>query len=140
MEPLEAIRALSTETRDMFERMLKDSIGTRETTGACLHAAILLALLLSKFAGAPSRVCGGGPPMDGGLMGKDGVLQGHYWVEGHCASGESFVADITADQFGYAPVVVLDGAAAKTLYFCGDPLLIAEHVAAEQHTWAGQAI
>lgn len=135
MGHLEIIRELSTDTRDMFARMLEDSIGTSQTSGACLHAAILLSTLLTKFARAPSHVCGGGPPMDGGLKGPDGVLRGHYWVEGHCATGEHFVADITADQFGYAPVVVLDGAAAADLYFRGNQALIAEHVAEEQSAW-----
>lgn len=121
--------------RAVFERVLVESMGSRETAGACLHAAILLSTILSKFANAPSQVCGGGPPMDGGLRGKDGVIRGHYWVEGHCATGEHFVADITADQFGYAPVVVLDGSAAKDIYFPGDPVLIAEHVAEEQKSW-----
>jgi hypothetical protein len=29
---------------------------------------------------------------------------GHYWVEGVTPDGIAFVADLTADQFGYAHV------------------------------------
>ena len=135
MEHLDKIRGLATDMRDMFERLLQDSLGSSQTEGACLHAAILLASTLTKFAKAPSMVCGGGPPMDGGLKDRDGALRGHYWVAGTCETGQEFVADITADQFGYAKVVVLDAADAAVLYFPGDATLIAQHVEEEQKSW-----
>lgn len=139
MDHLSTVRELSTELRGIFERILADAIGTNQTAGACLHAAILLSTILTKFANAPSHVCGGGPPLDGGLRDKEGVLRGHYWVEGRCPTGEPFVADITADQFGYAKVVVLDSAVAAELYYPGNPEIIAEHVAEERASWPEDA-
>lgn len=136
MEQLALIRERAMDMRDMFERVLHDSIGSSQTEGACLYAAILLASTLTKFAKAPSVVCGGGPPLDGGLKDRTGNLRGHYWVAGTCETGQEFVADITADQFGYEKVVVLDAADAAVLYFPGDATLIAGHVEEEQKSWA----
>jgi hypothetical protein len=121
--------------RNSFEHILQTSIGTVETAGACLHAAILLSTMLTKFAGAACRVRGGGPPMDGGILDKDGEIRGHYWVEGRACTGEFFVVDITADQFGYEKVVLLTEAAARTRYYPGDQQLIDQHVQEEQASW-----
>jgi len=104
-----------------------------------MYASILLATLLSKFAEAPSHVCGGGPPMDGGLADPAGVLRGHYWVEGTTRSGEDFVADITADQFGYPNVVVLPLAAAAR-YQRGDQALINQHIEEERQAWKAEGL
>jgi hypothetical protein len=136
LSDLAHIREISSDIRGVFETMLVSSIGTAQIGGACLHAAVLLASILTKFAGASTLVCGGSPPIDGGLLDTKGVCRGHYWVEGVCTSGEAFIADITADQFGYEPVVVLLLSEGRLRYQPGDAALVAEHVAEELSTCA----
>lgn len=127
----EQIEDIATSMRDIFERILTDSIGTADTAGACLYASILLSTTLDKFAGTKTRICGGGPPMDGGVTDPGGVVRGHYWVEGQTKEGQPFLVDITADQFGYEKVVILALDAARSRYTPGDPERIAEHVREE---------
>lgn len=133
------IREQATFLRSAFQHILLDARGTSETRGSCLHASILLSQLLCEFAGVSCRVRGGGPPMDGGVLDPAGVLRGHYWVEGHSSSGQFFVADITADQFGFDPVVVLTEAEARVRYFPGNQDLIESHVQEEQASWSEAA-
>lgn len=106
--------------RAVFERLLHASIRTTDTEGACLHASVLLAECLTRFAGVRARICGGGPPEDGGALDTDGAWRGHYWVEGVRADGSSFVVDIAADQFGWPKVVLLQGGEAAARYRAGD--------------------
>lgn len=42
------------------------------------------------------------------MIGQDGDWNGHFWVEGVLDCGERVIADLTADQFGHASVVVTD--------------------------------
>ena len=130
-DPFIEVREMCGRMRGILEQMLQDAMGTGETEGSCLHAAILLSSLISRFSGGRAHVAGGGPPMDGGMRDKTGVLRGHYWVEGALAGGQEFVADITADQFGYEKVILLPLAEARKLYLPGNPETIAQHVAEE---------
>lgn len=138
-QSLALIEEITSDARKIFEHVLTSSFGRAETRGACMYASIMLATLLSKFAEAPSHVCGGGPPMDGGLVDLAGVLRGHYWVEGMTGSGEAFVADITADQFGYSTIVVLPLAAAAR-YQRGDQSLINQHIEEERQAWKAEGL
>lgn len=119
-------------TRDIFERVLQASLGHGDTEGTCLYAAILLSTSLNRFARIHAVVCGGGPPMDGGLMDPAGRVRGHYWVEGATASGSLFLADITSDQFGFSPVILMPLASARARYTPGNHERIAGHVAEER--------
>lgn len=70
--------------------------------------------------------------MDGGLIDSSGSVRGHYWVEGATADGSLFLADITSDQFGFAPVILMPLAAARARYTPGDHARIATHVTEER--------
>lgn len=54
-----------------------------------------------------ARVRSGDGAADSGARDVNGVSHGHYWIEGSTSQGHPFVADITADQFGWSPIVVL---------------------------------
>jgi len=75
--------------------------------GACLFACVLLQQSLEQFAECTVAIRGGDGESDGGLVDAQGVKQGHYWIEGSTATGDRFLADITADQFHFELVVLL---------------------------------
>jgi hypothetical protein len=131
MKDLEPIVEISIGIRDIFERILQDSIKTTETSGACLYAAILLSNSINQFSTAQAIVCGGGPNEDCGIRDKSGVKKGHYWVEGKTESGIKFIADISSDQFDYPPVVVITEDQARFRYFPGHQATIDQHVKEE---------
>jgi hypothetical protein len=131
MKELEQIAEIAVGMRDIFERILQDSINTTETSGACLYAAILLANSIMEFTNAKARVCGGGPNEDAGIRDKQGIKRGHYWVEGQVENGLKFVADISSDQFGYPPVVVITEDHGRLRYFPGHQPTIDQHVREE---------
>lgn len=91
------------DARSTFDRLLGAALGHGETAGTCLFACVLLASLLEKFAGCTVRIRGGGDGVGGYFDGK--AWRGHYWVEAVDSQGLQWIADITADQFGAAPVV-----------------------------------
>lgn len=93
--------------------------GKPDSKGACLHASYLLKTLLEKFAGCRAQIRGGGDG-DGGALDSAGEWRGHYWVEAIGPDGGHFVADITADQFGYASVIVMPIKLADDRYRPGD--------------------
>lgn len=93
--------------------------GAVASAGTCLYASIALKQALEKFADCVVKVRGGDGHGDGGILGRDELLHGHYWLEGRTFSGVGFVADITADQFGYAQVVVLPWQQARAIYYPG---------------------
>jgi hypothetical protein len=75
------------------------------SAGACLHACLVIVVLLKQFGRGVPLIRGGAD----GAGAKDtlGNWCGHYWTVVRMPSGSEFVVDITADQFGYAPVVVM---------------------------------
>lgn len=95
------------QSRRLFERLLQQSTGSRNTKGACAFACIMLKTSIEKFLGLKAQIQGGGPPDDGGYLDGSGVLRGHYWVVATESSGTTWVMDITADQFGDPEVVVV---------------------------------
>lgn len=119
--------------RDIFERLLVDALGTRATGGSCLLASVMLCEMLDHFSSVKTIIRGGGPPDDGGVMDAHGVIRGHYWVELELGD-QAFVADITADQFGHAPVVVLPLPAARVQYMPGNQANVDEAVLFERET------
>lgn len=114
-----AVLDVVNDWRRLFEQIIQDALKTSDTAGTCLYASLMLVELLNKFMHAQAIVRGGGPPLDGGVLGPDGVLRGHYWVELE-VSGARFVVDVTADQFGYEPVVILPIEEARNRYTPGN--------------------
>ncbi|HIH2744913.1 TPA: hypothetical protein ACYLN4_000579 [Burkholderia lata] len=88
---------------------------------------------LEEACGTFSRVCGGGggDDVDCGALDSTGRWRGHYWVEGVTRLGDGFVADITADQFGWPSVVLMPLAAARDRYRRRDDDLVDEVVREE---------
>lgn len=103
--------------------------GKVDSSGACLYAAFLLQQTLEKFAGCSVEIRGGDGAGDGGLRGLDGAWHGHYWAEVELQNGSRIVADITADQFGYEPVVVVPIGEASAQYVAGHQGTVDEAVA-----------
>ena len=108
--------------------------GKARVTGACLCSSVLTALLLSKFGSGDATIRGGDGDTDGGALDADGNLRGHYWVELEARSGRRYVVDVTADQFGFIPVVVLqlEDVEARRRYRAGNQQLVDDHVRQER--------
>lgn len=83
-----------------------DDEGRPVSSGTCLHASVLLAGFISRFAGGRGRVVGGDGDLGEGGKTRDGVAIGHYWAEASFDDGEVYFLDITSDQLGYPKVVV----------------------------------
>lgn len=131
MNDWDEVKEVTLGMRRIFERILEDSIETRETEGSCLYASILLSMSLNQFSKAKTLVCGGSPNEGCGIVDPQGVMHGHYWVEGKLPNGKIFVADITADQFGYPKIFIIDEKEASEIYFPGNPEVIQKHVEEE---------
>lgn len=133
----EEVRAICQGIREILERVLKTAYtapgksGGDLVRGTCLYAAILLKQALERFAKCTVEIKGGGGLGDGGAMSLDGELQGHYWLEGLTSHEERFLADITADQFGHAPVVLLWSEDSWAGYNAGNQAIVGAHVAGE---------
>lgn len=132
IDPASILQNIVSTMRGIFEQILLDSISTKDTTGTCLYGCLLLAPALEKFGGATVRIRGGGPPMDGGIMDPSGRLQGHYWIEASVGEG-TYVIDISSDQFGYPPIVMLSLAQSAKRYIPGDQHAVDGHVRQMQH-------
>jgi hypothetical protein len=76
-------------------------------------------------------VRGGDGRCDGGAFDPAGEWHGHYWVAGVTAEGNPFVADITADPFGWPSVVVLPLPVGRNRYRPGNDERCGEAVAEE---------
>lgn len=126
------IEGIVRDFRRMWERIVADIPGDGSTTGSCLHASTLLAMLLEQFAGATAEVCGGGEDEQAGLRDQNGRFRGHYWVEGKTNDGVPFIADVTADQFGYDNVVLVHPDEGRVRYKPGDQGQVRKHVEAER--------
>lgn len=111
----------ATLMRGVLQRALMDAIKTEDTTNTCAYACVLLSVSLSKFFGLDVAFQGGDGNGDGGYVCDDGVSNGHYWIKAtNRASGEVWVVDITADQFGGPPVVVEPLSLCEARYVPGD--------------------
>lgn len=116
---LQSVEAICASIRGIFDRVLAAE-KIPGTAGTCLYGSILLQQALDKFAGCETVVRGGDGMGDGGARDMAGAWHGHYWVEGLDESGQPFLADITADQFGWPPIVVLPLVDARERYQPGD--------------------
>jgi len=131
--------------RAIFERVIETSdakagkTGGELVRGTCLYACVLLQSSLERFAGCKTQVRGGDGLEDGAVIDPGGRRRGHYWLEGTTESGERFLADITADQFGLPPVTILWAEDSWEEYQAGDDVLVARHVAEVQADLAAAA-
>lgn len=127
MDELPQLMDLAYAARSIHERLLRLSYGNTKTAGSCLYGTYLLAEMLKQFMpGSVVTVRGGDGQGAGGYQDALGQWHGHYWVELEF-SGELLVMDITADQFGSDPVVVLPLATAFA-YIPGCQALVEEHL------------
>ncbi|KVP17234.1 hypothetical protein WJ84_03005 [Burkholderia ubonensis] len=108
--------------------MLKSSLGHRQTAGSCAFAAYLLDFSVQRWL-PQMRSCvrGGDGKADGGFFDATGNGHGHYWVEIDDGR-ERWVADITADQFGEAPICLLRLSEAQGRYVPGNQELVLEQM------------
>lgn len=119
MSQLQPVEELCSSIRGIFEHLLAiEKIAG--TAGTCLYGSILLQQALDRFGNCETVVRGGDGAGDGGAQDKTGAWHGHYWVEGRTQDGKPFLADITADQFGWPPVVVLPLGEGRGRYQPGD--------------------
>lgn len=98
-----------------------------------MYASILLRQSLDKFGGCDARICGGDGANDGGAADVNGKWHGHYWVEGRTESGFDFIADITADQFGFEPVVLMPVSLGRCRYVPGNDKTVQDAVIEIEH-------
>lgn len=108
MSSVADLQSFAETTRRALEPGLDRGVDGRViSAGSCLYASILLAETLGRFNLARSVIRGGSGARGQGARDVDGRWHGHYWIEAMTAAGEHMVIDITADQFGHAPVRVL---------------------------------
>jgi len=104
--------------RSLEPGLPRNASGHPSSEGACLYAALIVVALLRRF-GRGQAVVRGGRPKGAGALDVQGIWRGHYWVEVMTLDGEVFIVDVTADQFGFAPVVVLPRCQAESRYVPG---------------------
>ncbi|UQS88738.1 hypothetical protein M5C90_24525 [Pseudomonas chlororaphis subsp. piscium] len=122
------IDEVAMQMRAVFEKVLTIS-GVDGVAGSCLHASVLLSQSLDRFANCETVVRGGDGLNDGGALDVAGLWRGHYWVEGVSNDTEQpFLADITADQFGWPAVVVLPLLSARLRYRAGNDSVVGQAV------------
>lgn len=110
--------------RAIHEQLLETSLGTPHTEGSCWYGSYLLSKMLGQFLpGCSAAIRGGDGCGDGGYRDAQGDWHGHYWVEVTTPDG-CFVVDVTADQFGAAPIVVLPIEKAAAQYCPGDQAVV----------------
>lgn len=112
----------------------------KQSTGAegtCALATVLLRSALPKFTGMPVEVRGGAGERGEGLLCLDGEWRGHFWLEVLTPDGP-YVVDITADQFGFPPIVCIPLAQAVR-YRAGDQAEVEEQISWTKD-WLKQAM
>lgn len=88
-----------------------------KSAGACLHACLVVVMLLKRFGRGTPVVRGGSG--GAGALDTFGQWRGHYWVEVQTPNGQTFVVDVTADQFGHDAVIVMPINVASERYRTG---------------------
>jgi hypothetical protein len=124
-----ALFELLRQQRSVFEMVLERSLGRLETTGCCMYGAILVQTAVEKWLpDCVARIRGGDGQADGGYVDSTGARHGHYWVEVRHADN-TWVADITGDQFDAPSVQLLNPTEAAQFYRSGDQQVVDSHVA-----------
>ena len=110
--------------REHFLRILESSIKTKQTKGSCLYACALLKTAYSQFTDF-KVLCRGGDGITSGFRASSRELHGHYWLAVKTQT-DTFIVDITADQFGY-PAIIVEEEHSSLAYLSGDQENIDEH-------------
>lgn len=119
MQSKDDLDLLANAARRLLEPGLQvDLVGQPVSDGSCLYAALLVVMLMARYGSGRATVRGGGPNQ-AGARDVGGALRGHYWVEVQTPDGGEFVVDVTADQFGFEPVVVLPLKQSRERYLPG---------------------
>ncbi|MNR71242.1 hypothetical protein D3C71_18560 [compost metagenome] len=126
--PSPSLQELATAMRAQFEHVLEKSMGHRRTDRTCALGSILVANAVRQFTTMPATIRGGAGRTEG-LRDREGCWQGHYWVEVQAPEGPTIV-DITADQFGWPPVLIAPAAGMEGVYRAGDQALVDVHIEA----------
>lgn len=120
--PVDELKAVANVARLIFMAILKDSGFGVKTEGSCAHSTFVLKAMLENHTNFKVTQKGGDGEGDGGYFDAAGG-HGHYWTEVDTPAG-AYVVDITADQFGADPVVVVPATSPK--YIPGDQQLVDE--------------
>lgn len=124
---VELRRCAELARRSIDPGLNRTAAGAIDSRGSCLHASLLFAVLLLKLG--PGRPVFRGGPDGMGARGVDGSWYGHYWLEVGMPSGATYVVDITADQFGYEPVVLMPVERSRERYRAGEQAFVDRAVA-----------
>jgi hypothetical protein len=126
---MQTLEKLAHFNRSLYCRLVHESIGHADTTGTCFYAAVLVCESVARFTGFEACIRGGDGKGDGGFRSREGSWHGHYWTEARDpATGQAWVIDLTADQFGEHTVRILTLAAASEQYHPGDQAVVDAHV------------
>lgn len=118
------IHAIANDMRKCFAQCIENA-GLKSTEGSCLYGAVLLQKIIIQFTPYQAIVKGGNGDNEGFCDAK-GIWHGHYWVEVKSKSSQSYIVDITADQFGAPPVTVLPLELTQNQYIPGNQHLVNE--------------
>lgn len=120
---LKDLQELAVLARRSIEPGLQDDqSGGARSSGACLHACLVVVVLLRRFGRGVPVVRGGSGSVAEGAIDATGQWRGHYWVVVQVPGGSEFVVDITADQFGYESVIVMPLEASSGRYRSGSQI------------------
>lgn len=120
--PVDELKAVANAARLIFIAILNDCRSGISTEGTCAHATVLVKIMLESRTSFKVTQKGGDGEGDGGYFDDNGG-HGHYWLEVDTPDG-AYIVDITADQFGADPVVVVP--ATSPQYVPGDQQLVDE--------------
>lgn len=130
-EPLKRLREVADTMRMALEGALDAAGRARDPAGACALASVLVRDAVRRFTPYDATIRGGAGEVGEGARALDGTWHGHYWVEVALAGGRRpVVIDITADQFGWPPVVCEPLVALRGRYNPGDQEAVDEHMEA----------
>lgn len=115
---------IAASIREQFIGMLESSIKTKQTQGSCIYACALLKSAYAYFSDF-QVLCRGGDGETSGFRDSSGGLHGHYWLAIKTQT-DTFIVDITADQFGY-PAIIVEEEHSSLAYVPGDQENIDEH-------------
>jgi hypothetical protein len=125
-DELSSLILIVSEARGHFLQMLEASVQHQDTKGTCLFAVVFCSTLINRYTSFTAIIRGGDGEGDGGLLIGD-QNHGHYWIEID-VHGQTFIVDITGDQFGLEPVIVSAAGALTAKYIPGCQATVDEHV------------
>lgn len=122
-----ALREVAQQMRIALEMALTQGGRSLDPAGTCALGALLVLTAIEAFTPMRGTIKGGAGERDEGLLGFDRRWHGHYWVEAETPQGP-FLVDVTADQFGFEPVVCEPLATASARYRAGDQQEVDEQI------------